>query len=94
MSLIGYLHFRSIDAIRYPIYDIDGDYFYLYRDKKYKLNIPENFVNKFIDVVLSEKMNYVDYEKERKEIECPKVYEINGIKVINKGGDVELPINF
>ena len=81
MNLIGYLHFRSVDAIRYPIYDIDGDYFYLYRGKKYKLNIPNNFVNKFIDIVLSDR-NYVDYEKEKKEKGFPLIYKINNIQVI------------
>jgi aminopeptidase C len=93
MSLTGYLHFRSIDVLRYPIYKIDNDYLYMYKDKKYKLNIPNNFKNKFIDVTLSNKINYVDYEKERKEKGFPKVYEINDIKVINNG-DIELPIIF
>lgn len=53
-----------------------------------------NFVNKFIQIILSEKIIYVEYEKERKEIGFPKVYKINGIQVINKGGVIELPQNF
>jgi hypothetical protein len=96
MSLIGYLHFRTVDAFRHPIYKLNDEYYYVYKrnNKKYKIKIPNNFKNKFINVTLSNKMNYVDYEKEYKEKGFPKVYEINNIQVINYDGDIELPENF
>jgi len=93
MSLIGYLHFRSVDAHRYPIYEIDNKYFYMYKDKRYKINIPTNFYKKFIDVTLSDSMGYEKYAKEKNEKGFPKVYKINGLEVINRG-DIELPQNF
>ena len=98
MELRGYLYFRSVDSIRHPIYKLNDKYFYVYKEKKYKLNIPEEFKEQFIHLTLSNSHNYNVYEKEIKELGYPKTYDINGKVVINKdpstSSDIELTPHF
>lgn len=70
-EIIGYLHVRIVDAIRHPIY-------------KDKNNIPSVFLSKTpITIVMSNKMNYKDYEEERKNPLFPEYIYINDTRVKN-----------
>jgi hypothetical protein len=62
----------------------------MYKDKKYNLNIPDEFKSEIIHLTLNHLYNYADYEKEIKELGYPKTYVINGKVVINKN-DIQMP---
>ena len=91
MILCGYLYFRIVDSIRYPIYKSDDNVFFVYKDKSYKINIPDEFKNEFVHITLNNQFNYADYEREIKETKYPKVIDINDKKIVNNGYVTDLP---
>lgn len=76
-KLIGYLHIRAVDAIRYPIFDTTD------------INFPSTILehqkttNELIIVVVSQKMLYKEYEEELKNPLFPEYIYINDIQVKN-----------
>ncbi len=77
---IGYLHIRSVDAIRYPIYNENNEVYFIYNNKKCNINF--NFIdlnNNFI--VLDKSINYNDYVNNA--LNGFKNITINGVNYLN-----------
>lgn len=96
MKEIGFLHFRSVDAFRYNIYHDYEGYYYVYKNKPYRIKslalksggniiILSNDLN-YNDFIINLKNNfdyiYINHVKIKNEnyIELPKEYISNYLK--------------
>ncbi len=99
IQTIGYLSFRTVDSIRYNIYnDIDtNEIYYCIDNKKYFITLPKEYMKvnnvSFLSITLSDSVVYIDFLKEINDINFPKYYLINNNKILNNNSDyhIELP---
>mgnify|MGYP001575323495 CR=1 FL=1 len=97
-SQIGYLHIRSVDALRYPIFKTrtgvktnGPSYYYTYNNKKYSIN--ERLfnianLNPNLMIVLSTEFSHSSYTRDLK-AKFPFIH-INGHKITNNNY-IEIP---
>ncbi len=83
--MIGYLYIRVVDAIRYEIYR-DNLYFVLINDQKVTINLPEEYKNKSISIILSNSHNYDDYLRDMNS--GFRYIYINGKRIENKNKNI------
>ena len=66
MSLIGYLLFREVDSVHYPIYrNNDGNIYVDLHGTKYRIQLPK-IKTPFWHMELSHENNYENHKKELK----------------------------
>ncbi len=102
IQTIGYLSFRTVDSIRYNIYNDEetNKMFYYFGNKKYLITLPKEYMKlnnvSFLSITLSDSEVYVDFLKELNDINFPKYYLINNNKILNNNFNkseyhIELP---
>lgn len=81
-NIVGFMHVRAVNAIRYPIYKQNDKYFW----GDIVINVPDKFRNcNNITIVLSTSSKYCDYQKEINDINFPKYVTINNEIFLNDG---------
>ena len=68
-ALIGYVHFRSIDALRYDLMLMSNKTtYFVYRNEKYDITLPPEYLSlkDKINVIFNDKLNYIDYKNDIK----------------------------
>jgi len=89
---VGFLHIRSVDAIRHPIYynsNIEG-YYYIFHNKMYFILIDLSQINGEITIILSKSEKYSDFLSDYHQ-NFGTIY-INNNPVLNIG-NINIPEN-
>jgi hypothetical protein len=71
--LIGYLRIRLVDSIRYDIYKVNSNIFIIINNNKININLPNEFNNQNIDMILSMHETYEDFINDKSN-DFPYIY--------------------
>ena len=83
--IIGYLQIRAVDAIRYKIINNNNTIYFVYKNKSYIINLPNEYSKlSELSIVLDNSELYNDFEKRCIEENILKYIFINNKKVDNK----------
>lgn len=79
--LIGYLRIRLVDSIKYDIYKVNTNIFIIINNNKININLPSEFNNQKIDMILSMQQTYEGFINDKSN-DFPYIY-VNGKKIKN-----------
>ena len=80
MLIVGYLHMREADSIRYPIIKENDDFYFIYCNKK--ININYNLSSNDNIIIMDKSLTYTDHLV-NKWAGFPLIY-INGVQTKNE----------
>lgn len=78
-QIIGYVHIREVDGVRFDIYKDNDRIYWKFSD----INLPTKYLNKRLEIVLTKTNDYNQYVNEVNQSNFPEYIYINGDKVKN-----------